>query len=301
MDEPWDDVEQAGAWLLALERALTPDVVHLNGYAHGALPWRAPAVVVAHSCVLSWWRAVRGAEAPRPWERYRAAVSRGIAGAALVVAPTRAMLESLTADYGPVVAGRVVPNGRAAAAYPPAAKEPLVLTAGRVWDEAKNVAAVVDAAAGLSWPVLVAGDHAPPDGAGGLRGLPRLTGGVRFLGRLPQRALAAWLGRASVYALPARYEPFGLSALEAALARCALVLGDLPSLREVWGDAPVYVDPASPTALGDALRSLAAAAALREEHARRCRARALGYTPERMATGYLDAYGAAALREATCA
>ena len=34
--------------------------------------------------------------------------------------------------------------------------------------------------------------------------------------------------------LPARYEPFGLSILEAALSGCALVLGDLPSLRELW-------------------------------------------------------------------
>ena len=35
-----------------LERRLRPDVVHLNGYTHGALPWRAPVLVVGHSCVL---------------------------------------------------------------------------------------------------------------------------------------------------------------------------------------------------------------------------------------------------------
>src|SRR5688572_5143650 len=55
MDEPWDDVEHAGRWLLSLERALQPDVVHLNGYCHAALPWYAPVLVVAHSCVGSWW------------------------------------------------------------------------------------------------------------------------------------------------------------------------------------------------------------------------------------------------------
>ena len=43
------------------------------------------------------------------------------------------------------------------------------------------------------------------------------------------------MARASIYALPARYEPFGLSILEAALSGAALVLGDIPSLREVWG------------------------------------------------------------------
>ncbi|HLM75082.1 MAG TPA: glycosyltransferase family 4 protein, partial [Polyangiaceae bacterium] len=55
MDDPWGDVARAGAWLLDLERRLRPDVVHLNGYCHGALPFRAPVVVVGHSCVLSWW------------------------------------------------------------------------------------------------------------------------------------------------------------------------------------------------------------------------------------------------------
>jgi len=42
MEEPWEDVARAGDWLLALERVLAPDLVHLNGYAHGAMPWRAP-------------------------------------------------------------------------------------------------------------------------------------------------------------------------------------------------------------------------------------------------------------------
>jgi hypothetical protein len=37
MEGSWDDVEAAGAWLLELEALTQPDVVHLNGYAHGAL------------------------------------------------------------------------------------------------------------------------------------------------------------------------------------------------------------------------------------------------------------------------
>ncbi|MGH9309765.1 MAG: glycosyltransferase, partial [Vicinamibacterales bacterium] len=48
MEEPWADVERAGPWLLELARALRPDVVHLNGYAHAALPWTQPTLVVAH-------------------------------------------------------------------------------------------------------------------------------------------------------------------------------------------------------------------------------------------------------------
>ena len=64
-----------------------------------------------------------------------------------------------------------------------------------------------------------------------------------MLGRLSAGELADWYARAAIYALPARYEPFGLSALEAALSGCALVLGDIPSLREIWGDAALFVPP----------------------------------------------------------
>src|SRR6478735_5032054 len=46
MDEPWADVDAAGEWLLSLESKLRPDIVHLNGFAHGALPYRAPHIVV---------------------------------------------------------------------------------------------------------------------------------------------------------------------------------------------------------------------------------------------------------------
>ncbi|MEB3829625.1 glycosyltransferase [Phormidium sp. CCY1219] len=55
--------------------------------------------------------------------------------------------------------------------------------------------------------------------------------------------LSHWYARAAIYAFPARYEPFGLSVLEAALSGCALVLGDIPRLREMWGDAAVFANP----------------------------------------------------------
>jgi glycosyltransferase involved in cell wall biosynthesis len=291
MDEPWDDVERAGDWLARLERDLAPDVVHLNGYAHGARPWRAPTAVVAHSCVASWWRAVRGEAAPPSWDRYRAAVRAGLDGAGAVLAPTRAMLDMLVAEHGPVDGARVVPNGRDAAAFRPARKEPIVLTVGRLWDEAKNVGAVVEAADGMPWRVHVAGDSAPPAHAGGGHDA---AGVVCWLGTLAPAEVAAWMGRAAVYALPARYEPFGLSALEAALAGCALVLGDLPSLREVWGDAATFVPPDRPDLLRAAMATLLTDEARHAERAAAARARARDYTPARTAAATLDAYAAAA-------
>jgi glycogen(starch) synthase len=92
MPEPWNDVRRCGDWLLELEAQTRPDVVHLNGYAHAALPWSAPTVVVGHSCVLSWWQAVKGEPAPPDWDRYAEAVRRGLRAADAVVAPSAAMI-----------------------------------------------------------------------------------------------------------------------------------------------------------------------------------------------------------------
>jgi glycogen(starch) synthase len=283
MSEPWRDVDAAGAWLLDLERRVAPDVVHLNGYAHAILPFAAPVVVVGHSCVLSWWRAVKGVAAPLDWAPYYERVSRGLRAADLVVTPTAAMLRWLEDLYAPLQQARVIPNSRRAELFPPRAKEPFVLAAGRLWDEAKNVGALARVAPRLPWPVRVAGDRTAPEGE-----TQRLES-LHSLGRLAPPELAAWLGRAAIYALPARYEPFGLSVLEAALAGCALVLGDVESLRELWEGCALFV-PADDDALEEAVDRLIRDAAQRRRLARQARRRALEFTPERMVAGYLQAY-----------
>jgi glycogen(starch) synthase len=287
MPDPWADVTRAGAWLLRLEQEVRPEIVHVNQFAFGALPFVAPALVVAHSCVLSWWRAVHGKAAPRAWDRYRAAVRQGLAHAAVVVAPTRAMLKSVCANYRYRDEGLVIPNGRSAERYPAGAKEPIILAAGRIWDCAKNLTALESVAPQLPWPVLVAGSNSQP--GGGIRE----SCGVHALGDLAPEELAREFARAAIYALPARYEPFGLSVLEAALAGCALVLGDVPSLREVWGSTALYVAPDDHAALRECLARLIADRTLRESLARAARGRALTYTPERMASAYLTAYSTA--------
>lgn len=285
MEDPWADVDRTGERLLDLAADLRPDVVHLNDYSHGALPWPAPALVVGHSCVCSWFEAVRGQEPPPAWDEYRRRVRRGLQAADLVVAPTLAMLEALARHHGPLPRSRVIPNGARPDAFAPEEERPFIVSAGRLWDEAKNVAALVSVAAGLPWPVVVAG---PP--ALDARGAPVPLPGVRALGRVSRDALARWLARAAVYALPARYEPFGLTALEAALSGCALVLGDIPSLREVWDDAAVYVAPDDPAALDAALRRLIREGDERRALARAARARALRLTAARCAEGCLAAY-----------
>ena len=284
MPDPWDDVARAGDWLLALEAEYQPSIIHLNGYAHGGLPWSAPVLMVGHSCVLSWWQAVHGTPAPSEWQRYQDEVRLGLQSADLVAAPTGAMLDCLRLHYGPLPSTRVISNGRDAALFGPAAKQLFVFCAGRLWDDAKNIRALAQIAPSLPWPVFVAGETASPDGR------KQRFDNVHQTGCLPPSGIASRLAEAAIYALPARYEPFGLSALEAGLSGCALVLGDIPSLREVWGDAALYAAPDDLDALREAILRLTSDAPLRHEMSARALAQARAYTLERMADGYLSAY-----------
>jgi glycosyltransferase involved in cell wall biosynthesis len=291
MEDPWDDVAAAGEWLLEIAEATQPDVVHLCSYAHGSLPFAAPKVLVAHSCVLSWWRAVHREPAPAAWDRYRQEMGEGLRGADVVVAPTAAMLAELERDHD-LDRTTVIHNG--SPATPPTGlgtsyidryrpvelgERALVLGSGRFWDPAKNLAALDAAAEGLPWPVVVAGemgDAAPTH--------------ARSAGLLGREALAELRRGAAIYAAPAVYEPFGLGILEAARDRCALVLGDIPSLRELWEGAAVFVDPRDERRLHWALEELIEDGDRREELAARAQRRAAGYGIARSARAYRRLY-----------
>ena len=284
MNDPWQDVEASSAWLKELEARFTPDVIHLNTYGHGAVQWSAPVVLTAHSCVLSWWRAVYGEPAPACWRRYQETVTSALGSARLVTAPSAFMLRTLEQNYGPLSRAMVIANGRNAADFRPLPKEPYILAAGRLWDQGKNIGLLAGIADSLPWPVFVAGESRAPGGA------PVELGGCRPLGKLDGPGLAKWYGPASIYASPARYEPFGLSALEAGLSACALVLSDIPSFREIWEDAAIFVPPGDPAAWSETLGQLAAQPETCGALGARARRRALEFSPERMADAYESCY-----------
>lgn len=295
MADAEQDVAEAGRWLLQIEREIEPDIVHLNDLGHGNLPWRAPVLLVAHSCVYSWWQAVKRREPPsEDWHAYHALVRDGIANAQLLAAPTAAMLKALQEHYGQAQVkspSAVISNGRdfPELAEPPLnhhQKQPVLFCAGRVWDEAKNLALVSEVAEQLPWPVYVAGEQTDPNG-----GSSNHTGLIP-LGFLAETEMARWLHYSAIYVAPAKYEPFGLAILEAARAGCALVLGDIASLREVWGDAALYVDTDSPVSLRKAICSLIDDPAYRRRLAQAAWQRAQIYTASKMADAYCDHYQA---------
>jgi glycogen(starch) synthase len=296
------DLLAAGAWLLRLARHLQPDLVHINGYALAALPWRRPVLTVAHSCVRSWWRAVKQEPAPPAWDDYTRRVRAGLLASTLVAAPTRAMAEALRAEYafsGPLIVmpnGLPRPAGGAHAARVP--KESYIFAAGRFWDEAKNLALLETIGGTLPWPVMVAGGvEAPP-------GTRAATSHVCHLGSLDREEVLRRMARAAIFVHPARYEPFGLSVLEAAQAGCALVLGDIPSLRECWRDAAVYVDPSDAPMLRGVLTRLIGNPSWCAQLGAAARTRAQAFDDRRMGEHYAAIYQtlhAGAHQEIACA
>ncbi|HSJ96786.1 MAG TPA: glycosyltransferase family 4 protein, partial [Myxococcota bacterium] len=151
-------------------------------------------------------------------------------------------------------------------------------------DEAKNLNALAAVAQRLLWPLAIAGAGAPERAPGAA---------TPWLGPLPSEALRGWYARASVFALPCRYEPFGLAALEAGMAGCALVLGDIPTLREIWDGAAMFVPPDDGEELVCALNTLAEDPELLWLFGRLARSRAEGYSASRMTARYLHAYSGA--------
>ena len=280
----WQDRSRIGAsevkLLHTLANAIQPDIVHVNGFREAACGWQAPVVLVAHSCVRSWWQACRGGEPPaEEWGDYLAGVHAGLRAADAVVAPTAAFMAELGRLYGELPRAQVIRNGRRPS-IPAARRKPFILAAGRLWDEAKNVAALAAIADELPWPVMVAGEA----------GERERQAGVVHLGLLPEGEMLQRMAEAKIFAAPTRYEPFGLAILEAASAGAALVLSDLPALRELWDGAACFVPVDDRTALAATLQRLIADVPARNALQAAARARSRRYGPGLMVDSYLALY-----------
>jgi glycosyltransferase involved in cell wall biosynthesis len=278
------DLARSGELLLALEQEFRPDIVHLNTYWHATLQLDTPVLLAAHSCVPSWWAACRGSELPEEWSSYRAMLRKSLESADILVAPSAAYLREFQRLHGAAPHWRLIRNGRDPGLFRNGPKRDMVLAAGRIWDEAKNIRLLSQAAHGVSMPIVVAGDATGPNG----ESAPAKN--VTLLGRLAPAELAKWMACASIFVAPARYEPFGLTVLEAALSGCALVLGDIPTLRELWDGAALFVSPSDPDQLRSVLCELADQPARSAELGAKACARAAHYSLARMARSYYQTY-----------
>lgn len=243
------------AWLADLAASRHIELLHSNHFALvGAIPG-VPTLLGVHSDVVSWWRWVRGATPPanRFASWYCTIVRTALRQASTLVAPSRAVLQDLRESFGWTGVASVIPHGIHVGAAPPKNEPAFAITAGRLWDEAKQVGLLVGLE--LAMDVQVAGD----DRGRPIPASPRLL----RLGQLDRNALAQRLTEAQVYIASSRYEPFGLAPLEAAAAGCVLLLNDIPSLHEVWGPAALYFARNDGQSLAWALRQLKDAPRLR--------------------------------------
>lgn len=259
-------------------------LLHLNLPSQAAgMATDLPVVAMSHSCLPTWWEAMRGEPLPGRLS-WQAGLNRaGFAKAGAVVAPSASHADALERVYGRLPRLEVVHNA-IAAFIGRAEREPFVLAAGRWWDEGKNAATIDAAAASSPWPVRMAGALEHPEG-GGIAPLH-----AEAHGPLPHASVMDLVRRAGVVVSASRYEPFGLSALEGARAGAPLILSAIPVYRELWRGAALYFDPRDPQALARRIAEYAADPSLRMAMGELALARSRRFTPDRQARALMEIY-----------
>jgi glycosyltransferase involved in cell wall biosynthesis len=282
-----ESARRAAGELAALARREKVDLIHLNSPALAAAQtWPVPVLGVAHGCVSTWWEAARPGQAlDASYQWHRDMMAQGLRACDRVIAPSASFAQTLQRVYALAAAPQVVHNGRA---LPPrvlaCAGTNSALTAGRLWDEVKNLATLDQAAVRLSFPFYAAGEATAPHGE------TRTAQHLTLLGHLDALAFSARLEQRPVFVSAATFEPFGLAVLEAAAARCPLVLSDIPTFRELWDGTAVFVDPHDGPGFATAIETILRDPKVRDELGEAAHARALQYTPDRLASAMAGHY-----------
>ena len=100
-----------GGTLLRIARETDADLLHLNLPSQAAgMSDDIPVVVAAHSCVATWWAAVKGTRLPPHWHWQKQLTARGFARADAVVVPSCSHGDAVMRLYGLDRAPCVVPN-----------------------------------------------------------------------------------------------------------------------------------------------------------------------------------------------
>ncbi len=108
----------------------------------------------------------------------------------------------------------------------------------------------------------------------------------------PQRLADLYAGAVALIH-PSRYEGFGMTALEAMSLGTPVIAASTPTLREVCGDAAVYIDPDEPRGLADAMARVASDPQLRGSLSERGRRRAGRFSWAQSAAAHVNAYAMA--------
>jgi glycosyltransferase involved in cell wall biosynthesis len=139
----------------------------------------------------------------------------------------------------------------------------LGLQPGRYWlcvashNPTKNLARLLQAhaRAGDRWPLVLVGAAHPPVFT--VASELAYNADIRRLERATDTELKTLMTQARALLIPSLEEGFGLPAVEAMRAGCAVLAGRAGALPEVCGDAALYVDPLSEASIAEGLSCLA--------------------------------------------
>lgn len=109
--------------------------------------------------------------------------------------------------------------------------------------------------------------------------------------RVDDKALVGLLQAAEALLYPSLYEGFGLPVLEAMMAGTAVITCRHSSLKEVAGDAALFVDPHSPAQLSRQILALQKEPGLKTELIEKGRRQASHFTAEKQSEATLNVYG----------
>ncbi|MFM1871705.1 MAG: hypothetical protein RL398_1127 [Planctomycetota bacterium] len=250
-----------------LLRELRADLLHSSV---AAIPLSARCATIATAHDLPWHHRAEGEKSS--W-RARLAAERSFVRATAVIAPS-----TVTADDVRKTTGvdhhkvQVIPHGVALDPNPP--------TADR-----------------RHGPFLALGDDRPRKNRDTVQLAHRLANArapqlpdLQFVGPpahyVDEAQKLALLRNCRAAVQCARFEGFGLPALEALAHGAPLVCSDIPSHREIVGDAALRVDPLDASAIADALLRIHRDTALREQLAAAGPTRARRFAPSAVAIAW---------------
>ena len=263
-------------WVAALARERKPRLIvvqqHLPSAAAIAARVKIPVMLQRHNFMRPPKAGLFGGRHVR--------ALNGLEGLTFVSEVAR---DEFSRDWPEVETPRwVIPNGVDIRAWRPrAARDSFVLVVGRATPEK----GLLEAAGALAVALVESSWSATFVVAGAARGAAYLAAVRAALAPLGERgrvqtdvpfaAVKALSESAAIAMVPSKWrEPFGRACLEAHAGGAAVISSGSGGLREISGDAALYVPDADPAGLAEAIRTLVADEGLRTRLAARGRARA---------------------------